>query len=484
LKIKKFPINQISFLLAFMFCVQPYFAIEIEVKEGQSIQKAVDSANPGDTIRVFPGIYHEFVYVDKPNIKLIGIIQNGKWPRLEGRNKLNDGIIASGSGFYVEGFHISNYRANGVMTQAANDVTIRKLMIDHTGIYGIYPTLGTNIVIEDTVSWGIADAAIYVGMCKNTDVRRNEVFENVSGIEIENSSNILVEDNTVYNNTAGILVFTLPGLPTKNSKNIIVRNNIVFENNHKNFAAKGAIVGSVPPGVGLMVLSSDQVIVERNIIRRNSLAGIVVADKSALPPSKKPDPDADPAPDDLKILDNLFYENGTRNWSNTWTWIQFILKVVFEGGTPPSTDDGKGGDGGGIFPKGKDIIAVGGGENNCVLVPDSVTSQGIEKWGRCKDTSTQQIATTLGQKIPEGPVKNVGAQVYAAICSGCHALGVTRIGPPVVEIQAKYANNPTAIVKYASEPMKVRQGFPDMPSQKYLGVEKLSLVAKHILQLK
>ncbi|MBE7413130.1 MAG: right-handed parallel beta-helix repeat-containing protein [Leptospiraceae bacterium] len=470
-------------LIAALFISISIFSKEIEVKEGSSIQKAVEEASPGDTVKVYPGIYHEFVYVDKPNIRLIGVIQDGKWPRLEGRNKLNDGIIASGSGFYVEGFHISNYRANGVMTQAANDVVIRKLMIDHTGIYGIYPTLGTNILIEDTVSWGIADAAIYVGMCKNTDVRRNEVFDNVSGIEIENSSNILVEENTVYNNTAGILVFTLPGLPTKSSVNIIVRNNIIFENNHKNFAAKGAIVGNVPPGIGLMILSSDKVTLEKNIIRRNSLAGIVVADKSALPPSKKPDPDADPAPDDLKILDNLFYENGTRNWSNTFTWLHFIFKIIFEGGTPPSIDDGSG-KGGGIFPEGKDIIAVGGGENNCVLQKNSMTSQGISKWTICGESSTQKMATTIGQRIPIEAVKNIGAQVYAAICSGCHAMGVTRIGPPVTEIQLKYANNPTAIVKFATEPMKVRQGFPDMPSQKYLGVEKLSEVAKYMLQLK
>ena len=40
----------------------------IEVKEGQSIQEAVGKATPGDLIRVFPGIYHETVYIDKDNI--------------------------------------------------------------------------------------------------------------------------------------------------------------------------------------------------------------------------------------------------------------------------------------------------------------------------------------------------------------------------------------------------------------------------------
>jgi pectin methylesterase-like acyl-CoA thioesterase len=37
-----------------------------------TIQAAVDAANPGDTVRVPPGIYHENVLVTKDNITIEG----------------------------------------------------------------------------------------------------------------------------------------------------------------------------------------------------------------------------------------------------------------------------------------------------------------------------------------------------------------------------------------------------------------------------
>ncbi len=451
-----------------------------EVRPGAKIQEAIGRASPGDEVRVFPGTYHEFLYVDKPDIRLIGVIEKGRWPRLDGQGILNDGIIASGSGFHVENFHVSNYRANGVMTQAANDVVIRRMMIDHTGIYGIYPTLGANIRIEDTVSWGIADAAIYVGMCTHTDVRRNEVYGNVSGIEIENSSHVLVEENVTYDNTAGILVFTLPGLPLKRSDNVIVRRNFIYDNNHPNFAARGAIVAAVPPGVGIMVLSSDGVTLEGNIIRRNSLAGIVVADKSALPPSRTPDPDADPEPDDLRILENVFYQNGKRSFRDTVTWIRFLWKTLTSGGAPPSAE-GKSE----IFPEGADLVFAGKGQRHCASGVETTTRIGALKLAACgPNLGTEHIATMIGSRRPLQATQDVGRQVYAAICSGCHAMSITRVGPPVIELQQKYASNPVGIVKYATDPKPVRAGFPPMPSQKYLGVDKLQATAKYILTLK
>ena len=44
-----------------------------EVKDGQSIQAAVAKARAGDTIKVFPGTYHETIYVDKDDLSLIHI---------------------------------------------------------------------------------------------------------------------------------------------------------------------------------------------------------------------------------------------------------------------------------------------------------------------------------------------------------------------------------------------------------------------------
>jgi hypothetical protein len=75
---------------------------------------------------------------------------------------------------------------------------------------------------------GAKDAAIYVGQSADIVVRRSEVHDNVTGIEIENSTNALVEENHAHHNTGGILVFLLPNNPSKvGSDTKVLRNRVV-----------------------------------------------------------------------------------------------------------------------------------------------------------------------------------------------------------------------------------------------------------------
>ena len=104
------------------------------------------------------------------------------------------------------------------MGQAGNNFEIRNNVIVDTGVYGIFPQLGQNGVVEHNVVSGIEDAAIYVGMSDNVHVAHNEVFDSVAGIEIENSRHAIVENNYVHNNTGGLLAFVTPGLPIKTTQ--------------------------------------------------------------------------------------------------------------------------------------------------------------------------------------------------------------------------------------------------------------------------
>ena len=286
------------------------FAAVHDVREGDSIQAAVEAAQPGDTILVHPGIYRETVYVDKDDITLRGVVVEGEWPNLEGDKQLNDAILYSGNGFTVEWFKITHYKGNAIMGQAGNNFSIRNNWIVDTGVYGIFPEFGENGLIENNVLSGIEDAAIYVGMCDYIDVRNNRVFENVAGIEIENSRHALVEGNIAHDNTGGILVFITPGLPIKTSYDAIVRRNTVINNNTPNFAIPGSLVSTIPAGTGIIVNSGDDVVIEDNIITGNNTAGIIVTSQD-FATGVAGDPASDPNPDRVQILDNVMFNNGS-----------------------------------------------------------------------------------------------------------------------------------------------------------------------------
>ncbi len=56
-----------------------------EVRDGDSIQAAVAAAQSGDVIKIYPGTYHETVYIDKDDIVISGVIIDGAWPDMEAK---------------------------------------------------------------------------------------------------------------------------------------------------------------------------------------------------------------------------------------------------------------------------------------------------------------------------------------------------------------------------------------------------------------
>lgn len=434
----------------------------IDVKEGQQIQDAVMEAQPGDLIRVFPGTYHETVYVDKSNLTFQGVIQHGKWPVLDGRDSLNDAFLYSGHFITIENFTMQNYKGNGIMGQSGNNFVVRNNRIINTGVYGIFPQFGKNGLIERNTLSGIADAAIYVGMSDHIDVRFNEVFENVAGIEIENCRHALVEYNNVYNNTGGILVFITPGLPIKTCRDVIVRNNFVYNNNHKNFGAPGSIVSFIPPGSGIVIMAADDVTVENNIIYDNDNIGIAITDHAFLG-SVQADPESEPNPDRVVLLDNLMFNNG----NNPVEEVKVLMATKFS-------------------KRGPDILAIGGGEGSCIRDRARYRTFGLDGYADCPEISTAHVVSyLLPEPAPEDErtLHDLGKLTWYGVCSGCHAYNVRLIGPPVNALQAMYKDNPQGVADYIVNPEKRRPDFPEMPPQNYLTAETRMEVARYMLEL-
>lgn len=248
----------------------------ITVQAGNSIQAAVDEAKPGDVIEIMPGTYHEAVKFKQHNLTLRGVPDaNGRYPILDGEGKLDNGVFGTGSFFLIEKLQIQNYTENGVIVQGAYNLTFRDLVIHDAGKYSVFPILSTQILIERVKTSGAADSALYVGESAEITARDNEAYESVTGIEIENSNDAVVENNYVHDNTGGILVFLLPHKNAKEGSNTVVRNNRIENNNLPNFATEG-VVQQVPAGVGLIVLVADGTEITGNTFSGNGSTAIAV----------------------------------------------------------------------------------------------------------------------------------------------------------------------------------------------------------------
>ncbi|NNL57193.1 MAG: cytochrome-c peroxidase, partial [Pseudomonadales bacterium] len=347
-----------------------------------------------------------------------------------------------------------------IMGQAGNNFAIRNNVIRDSGVYGIFPQLGKNGVVEHNVVSGIEDAAIYIGMSDNVHVAHNDVFDSVAGIEIENSRHAIVENNYVHNNTGGILAFITPGLPIKTTYDVIIRNNFVVDNNHKNFGAPGSTVAGIPAGTGLLIMAADEVVIEGNIIAGHKTAGILITDHDNAS-NVGFDPDSDPNPDRLAILDNTMLANGYDTIKEVKALMLAQLSV-----TEP------------------DIVAVGGGEGSCIINRHRYKTVGIADYGTCSFTHTDQVTSyLLDEPVPARVITAAerGKITYYGVCSGCHSYTGRLIGPSVQSIQALYQGDAEALASYIAQPVKKRKDFPEMPPQDYLGEQTMLAVARYML---
>ena len=431
-------------------------AAEHRVAAGGSIQAAVNKAQPGDTVVVAPGRYTQSVYIDKPRITLRGERRGEQRALLDGEMKLNDGIISSGHSTVIESFHVRGYKGNGIMTQGANNFKILNNRVEGA-FYGIFPQFGTNGLVKGNTVTGAEDAGIYVGMSDNIELLENTCSKNVMGFEFENTRNALAAHNHVHDNTTGIALTIVPGLPVKDAARLIIRDNRIENNNLPNFAPKSSIASQVPSGVGILVVGPDKVSIENNTIVGHDNTGVFVADLTTF--GLATDPRVDPYTDEVHVLRNTFKNNGER--------MKGMLGRMLE----PTQK------------KGLEVIVMSKGQGSCLTA--GLDAVGVKRWSTCQPSmSVAGVATVAVKGGAEEPVytaKQRGRLTYLAVCTGCHAYDSVLHGPSMRSIQTLYKDNPTGLASYARAPVKKRQGFPEMPPQAYLGEETLDAIAEYIL---
>ncbi|MFJ9680573.1 right-handed parallel beta-helix repeat-containing protein [Streptomyces sp. NPDC101194] len=273
-----------------------------------SVQQAVDVAREGETVLIGPGVYRESVRVTKPRVVLRGTDRNKVV--FDGGVRLANGITVTGAGSVVENLTVHGYLANGVLFTGVTDERLQqrgaggsaydpldttrfpavrgfratRVTAYNNGLYGIYAFDARDGVIEDSYASGHADSGIYVGQCKpcGTLVRGNTVERNAVGIELTNASdNLSVVGNLVARNRVGVTVNSNDLEALAPQHGAVIAGNVVADNNASDTPEQAD--GGFGIGIGIGGGTANRV--QRNLVRGNRAAGVVVTDPPGHPAS-------------------------------------------------------------------------------------------------------------------------------------------------------------------------------------------------------
>ena len=297
----------------------------VELAPGEDLEtralEALITAEP-KTIIQFPAGIYDFTSelstsVDNIVIRGTGMDNEaGTVLNFKGQTSGAQGIYATGNNFVIEDIAVEDTPGDSIKVEGSNGVTIRRVRVEWTngpdvnnGGYAVYPVQTQNVLIEDCRIRGASDSGVYVGQSRNIIVRRNYVWENVAGIEIENSKFADVYENEATLNTGGILVFDLPGPEVQGGEATRVFNNNIHDNNEPNFSREGSVLNVIPQGTGILVMANDDDEIFDNIITGNQSGAIYVVSYYVVDAfiSKE---GYDPIPEKIYIHDNDISNNG------------------------------------------------------------------------------------------------------------------------------------------------------------------------------
>jgi parallel beta-helix repeat protein len=253
---------------------------------GKMLQEKLIAAKPGDVIEVPEGRFHV--------TRTLSLTVNGVTLRGKGRDKSvlsfagqtsgAQGVLVKANDFTIEDLGIEDTAGDALTIQGGNNIVVRRVRAEwtrgsneHNGPYAIYPVECKNLLVEDSIAKGAADAGIYVGQSENVVLRRNRSEFNVDGYEIENTENVDAYENIATHNTGGMGVFNLPNLPRQGGKHVRVFNNQLVDNNNPNFAPKSlGPIAYLPAGTGLYIMAIRDVEVFRNRVQDNNTVNMYI----------------------------------------------------------------------------------------------------------------------------------------------------------------------------------------------------------------
>ncbi|MFF3301761.1 nitrous oxide reductase family maturation protein NosD [Streptomyces sp. NPDC002908] len=264
------------------------------VRPGDSIQSAVNSARPGDTILILPGTYHESVLVTKPGLTLRGtggrtVIKPAAAKGAKGTKgaKAANACAAGGNGICVVGtksrtvddvsirsLTVAGFSKSGIWASWTDGLAVRKVTSRNNGTWGIAQERSTRGDFRRNTATGNGDAGIFVANSvteeggatdtRGTAVLDNSVSGNRIGVTARRVRNLVIDGNTLTGNCSGVFVVGDESKPAAGA--MTISGNRIVKNNK--FCPKTPRLSAIQ-GSGIVLTGSESTVVRSNVIRDN-----------------------------------------------------------------------------------------------------------------------------------------------------------------------------------------------------------------------
>lgn len=269
------------------------------LRPGESIQQAVDTAKPGDTILLMPGTYRGSVKISVSDLTIRGAGDAVIIPAADAQHAheaavrtavgaesgdpaggdcaaAGHGICVLGTpghrvtGVVIESLTVSGFPKNGISGSETDRMTVRDVLVEHNGEEGISQEKSTRGLLLDNEARDNGQAGIFVTNIaygeggaidtEGTEIADNTMTGNRFGADLRRARNLTFEDNIVTGNCSGVFVVGDENIPRGGA--LTVRGNQVDANN-KYCPADGRLpylqgIGIVLTGVENTVLTSNR----------------------------------------------------------------------------------------------------------------------------------------------------------------------------------------------------------------------------------
>ncbi|NUS29384.1 MAG: DUF1565 domain-containing protein [Streptomyces sp.] len=267
---------------------------------GESIQKAVDAAAPGDTVLLTPGTYRQSVKVTTPGLTLRGmgpetVLEPAKTKAAESCGENGNGICVVGTkdknieGVTIASLTVTGFAKAGVIGVGTDRLTVRNVTAAKNGVWGIAQERSVRSVLRHNTVRDSGDAGVFLANTiraeegavdtEGTVVEGNVLQGNRIGVTVRRLRNLTVAHNRVTGNCAGVFVVGDENKPRAGA--LTVRDNRIARNNKS--CPKTARLDAIQ-GSGIVLTGAEDTLVTKNRVTDNigdsSMSGGIVLLKS------------------------------------------------------------------------------------------------------------------------------------------------------------------------------------------------------------